>query len=433
MALFSLRFILVLLLAVLGYRFSRVLGPVVSPGEEYMAHLGKLRKETDAVSKSIQQHTFLVIGGTGFTGSAIVNDLQERGAKKVRVMGRSLPPSAEYPYNGKKYPVPGVEYTKGDVTNKDTLREAMRGVSVVIHTAAHYGWPSFTVLGNGKAVEKVNYGGMKNIVEVARELGVKQLIYTCTSDVTFTAKGYVNATEDFPYGDGEGAPLFGDHYARTKIMAEKHALKSDDPKGLRVLSLRPNGIYGPGENSAFQKATAPAYVLGVMPMIFDREQRSDWVCVYNLVYAHMLAVHKLSQEATANKVGGKAFYITDGTIINNAAYEIFLPVVHAVGADVKGWIVCPPWLFTKLAIGMESTQDWVYKTFGFDLWNYFGPVMFTKKEAYKALTTHTHSIQRAKDLLDYRPLLNFEQCSKYAGEEMARRYGLAPPWPPGSN
>jgi len=427
----ALKLILVSLLGFLGYRVSHVIRPVVSPGEDYMQHIAKLQAETSEVTESIKKHTFLVIGGSGFTGSAIVNDLQGRGAKKIRVMGRSFPPTAEYPYNGKKYPLPGVEYTKGSVANKDSLREAMKGISVVIHTAAHYGWPSFTVLGDGKAVEKVNSEGMKNIVEIANEMGVKQLVYTCTSDVIFITAGYENATEDFPYADGTAAPALGDHYARTKIMAEKHALKSDKKGGLRVLSLRPNGIYGPGENSAFQKATAPAFVMGVMPMIFDKEQKSDWVCVYNLVYAHMLAVHKLTTDP--DKVGGKAYFVTDGRTINNAAYEIFLPVVHAVGADVKEWITVPPWLFLKLAAGMEDFYDWVQKNTGIDLWAHFGAVMFTRKEAYKALTTHTHQIKRAQELLDYQPLLSFDQCSKYAGEEMARRYGLLPAWPLGTD
>eukprot|EP01062_Namystynia_karyoxenos_P082657 TRINITY_DN934_c0_g1_i1.p2 TRINITY_DN934_c0_g1~~TRINITY_DN934_c0_g1_i1.p2 ORF type:complete len:458 (+),score=191.88 TRINITY_DN934_c0_g1_i1:84-1376(+) len=417
-----------LLIAHIAVKTHHVLGAVQSPGKEYMEHLDRLRSETESVTEAVRQHTFLVIGGTGFTGSAIVNDLLARGAKKVRVMGRSLPPSVEYPYNGHKYPIPGVDYAKGDVTNLDTLKKAMDGISVVIHTAAHYGSPTFTTRGTGKSVEKVNVGGMRNIITAAQEKKVKQLIYTCTSDVIFTPQGYTNATEDAPYADGKAAPAVGDHYALTKIEAEKLALGADKQKGLRTVSIRPNGIYGPGENSAFPKAIAPAHIMGVMPMIFDTEQLSDWVCVYNLVYAHLLAVEKLTKNP--DTVGGKAFFITDLTTINNAAYKIFEPPMNAVGAQVHHWIVVPPAAFVAVAGWMEDAQTWFWDKLGIDLWKYFGAVMFTRKEALKALVTHTHSAQRAVDLLGYRALLSFEECSAYQGEELRRRYGLDAPWPP---
>eukprot|EP01065_Artemidia_motanka_P029284 TRINITY_DN35428_c0_g1_i1.p1 TRINITY_DN35428_c0_g1~~TRINITY_DN35428_c0_g1_i1.p1 ORF type:complete len:451 (+),score=178.12 TRINITY_DN35428_c0_g1_i1:63-1355(+) len=423
----ALVFLLAAALGHFGYKATHVFGEVRSPGKLYMEHLDRLRAETADVTASVQQHSYLVIGGTGFTGSAIVNDLLARGAKTVRIMGRSLPPSVEYPYNGEKYPLKGVEYVKGDVTVKDALRKAMKGISVVIHTAAHYGSPTFTTHGAGKGTEKVNYGGMKNIVEIAQETGVKQLVYTCTSDVTFTPDGYRGADESFPYADGVEAKAIGDHYARTKILAEKHALKADNSSGLRTISLRPNGIYGPGENSAFPKAIAPAYIMGMMPMIFDTEQRSDWVCVYNLVYAHMLAVHQLT--ANPDKVGGKAFYVTDLREINNAAYKVFEPPMNAVGASVYHWIVVPPNAFVAAAGFMEDMQDWFWDKLGVDLWKNFGAVMFTKKEAYKAVVTHTHSAQRAVDLLGYKALLSFDQCSAYQGEELRRRYGLDPDWP----
>ena len=66
-------------------------------------------------------------------------------------MGRSLPPSIEYAYTEKEgqhaYPWAGVTYIKGDVTDKASLTKAMKGVTAVFHTAAHYGSPPFGMMG----------------------------------------------------------------------------------------------------------------------------------------------------------------------------------------------------------------------------------------------------------------------------------------------
>jgi nucleoside-diphosphate-sugar epimerase len=100
--------------------------------------------------------------------------------------------------------------------------------------------------------------------------------------------------------------------------------------------LRPNGIFGPGENSAFKKAVDPAYMLGVLPFYFDRTQQTDWTSVYNLVFAHVLATHKLKTDPST--VGGQAYFITDDEVTNNAAWEIFRPAIEAAAG--RGFEMC---------------------------------------------------------------------------------------------
>eukprot|EP01065_Artemidia_motanka_P044842 TRINITY_DN6445_c0_g1_i1.p1 TRINITY_DN6445_c0_g1~~TRINITY_DN6445_c0_g1_i1.p1 ORF type:complete len:475 (+),score=124.80 TRINITY_DN6445_c0_g1_i1:76-1425(+) len=399
-----------------------------SPATGYMQHLEATRNSTPELTEVLREHTFLVIGGTGFTGSAIVEDLLARGVPLVRVLGRSLPPAVQYPYNEQAYPVKGVDYVRGDVTNPEALQKAMQGITVVIHTAAHYGAPMFGSHGEGRAVEKVNFGGMKNIVEAAKKAGVKQLIYTCTSDVTFIGRPLRNVNETHPYisiglvdrepyatGDLE----VGDHYARTKIMAEKHLLASDNKAGLRTISLRPNGIYGPGENSAFPKAVGPVYVLGAMPAVFDESQETDWVCVHNLVHAHLLAVQKL--HTAPDDVGGKAYYITDGELTNNAAYGIFESSMAAAGGSVWKSVVCPPGIFSEVGRLMEAGSWWLAGKTGFDFFMSFPSISFSHKETLKTVTTETHDISRARRDLGYKPPMSMATCSAHTAEEFGRR------------
>lgn len=384
-----------------------------SPTAAYMKETGMLRSGTPELTETVRAHRFLVIGGAGFTGSALVNDLRQRGAPLVRVLGRTLPPAVEYPYDGEMYPLKGVEYTRGDVTNYESLLRAMDGVSVVLHTAAHYGSPSFGSVGSGSGPEKVNIGGMRNVLRAAREKGVAQVVYTCTSDVTFTGKDQYGLNESHPYATGNAA--VGDHYARTKIEAEQLLIAADGEGGVRTISLRPNGIYGPGENSALPRMVFPAYIMRRMPVYFDEDQRTDWVCVYNLVYAHILAVHRLA--TAADVVAGKAYYITDDELTNNAAYGISAPVMHAIDSDWWPAMRIPSSMLVAMAGGMESLLE----STGIDLFRMLGPAALTRKEALKTVTSETHDITRARELLGYRPLMDMATCQRHTGEEFVAR------------
>eukprot|EP01062_Namystynia_karyoxenos_P046364 TRINITY_DN3469_c4_g1_i1.p1 TRINITY_DN3469_c4_g1~~TRINITY_DN3469_c4_g1_i1.p1 ORF type:complete len:496 (+),score=153.26 TRINITY_DN3469_c4_g1_i1:85-1488(+) len=430
------RLVLLLLLALVGsYCYGmavriRTFGAAVpqSPGAEYMSDLAAIRASSAGLTEVVRQHKFLVIGGTGFTGSALVEDLLARGAALVRVMGRSLPPAVQYPYGDVAYPVPGVDYVRGDVTSPEALDRAMQGVTVVIHTAAHYGSPMFGSNGEGRAVEKVNVQGMKNIVAAAERAGVRQVIYTCTSDVTFIGKELRNVNETHPFASiglsdrepyATGDLAVGDHYARTKIEAEKVLLGSDRRGGLRTISLRPNGIYGPGENSAFRKAVGPAYVMGSMPAYFDDQQTTDWVCTANLVYAHLLAVQKLHSDPDG--VGGRAYYITDGEYTNNAAYGIFEPAMNAVGASVVKALRVPPSWLVATGSAMEHGSWKLAAATGFDFFASFPAVAFSVKETLKTVTTETHDISRARRELGYQPPMPLARCQAHTAEEWGRR------------
>ncbi len=80
----------------------------------------------------------LVTGGAGFIGSHTVDALLERG-DTVRVYDNLNPqvhgPNAEIP----RYLSSDVEFIKGDVRDRDSLKKAIQGVDVVIHDAAEVG------------------------------------------------------------------------------------------------------------------------------------------------------------------------------------------------------------------------------------------------------------------------------------------------------
>ncbi|HWL73231.1 MAG TPA: NAD-dependent epimerase/dehydratase family protein, partial [Burkholderiaceae bacterium] len=100
----------------------------------------------------------LVTGGTGLVGNNAVRLLLSRG-HTVRVLARQASPKA---LDGLD-----VELAPGDVRDVESVRIAVRGVELVIHTAAqvHIGW---TGMGLQQAV---NVEGTRNVAEAARQAG----------------------------------------------------------------------------------------------------------------------------------------------------------------------------------------------------------------------------------------------------------------------
>jgi nucleoside-diphosphate-sugar epimerase len=110
----------------------------------------------------------LVLGGSGFLGSHLVDLLTSRGAK-VRILDRlecSCWLSSE------------IEFLKGDILNYSLLLKAMKGIDVVFHTA------SLTDPHRSNAdLFKVNVEGTKNVIAACLASCVKKLVYTSTSAV----------------------------------------------------------------------------------------------------------------------------------------------------------------------------------------------------------------------------------------------------------
>lgn len=391
---------LAILLGLLGYRASLVPTQPSAPGKEYVAKLQEFRKMTaEKVDWAIQKHSFLVIGGTGFTGGNLVDDLLARNAKLVRVLSRKAP----------KKPKAGVEYISGSITDLDSMLEAVNGISIVFHTAAFYGSPSFGRTGSSERVFSINEGGMKKVVQACKEKNVALLIFTSSVDTVFTGFNYVDISEETtPYA--EKSERAGCHYTHSKIAAEKHCLSSDSSDGLRTMSLRPNGIIGPGENWFIPKAIAPGFIMGCAWFYLSMEQFTDFTSVYNLVWAHMLAVAQFEKDS--NAIGGKAYFITDGEHINSAGFKVFAPMIEATGAKYLPLV--------PFGLSMMPKFGWFSEMLHLKIPS-IAPFL-TEHEAWKGVTTHTHSIARAKADFGYEPLFNTTEGLPYIAEEMGRRF-----------
>ena len=167
----------------------------------------------------------LVTGANGFTGSHLIQALQQRGDSVVGLVRKSS--------NLDRLGDRSFELVYGDITDRDALRKAMSEVDTVFHTAA------YVELGlvNAAEMERVNVEGTRAVMEVAQELGVSKVVYCSTIGI---------------YGDTQGKVIdetfnrtqtnFSSAYDSTKYEAQQivDRLAAQVP----VVSVMPSGIFG---------------------------------------------------------------------------------------------------------------------------------------------------------------------------------------------
>jgi dTDP-glucose 4,6-dehydratase len=183
--------------------------------------------------------TVLVTGADGFIGSHLTEALVRRG---MQVRAFTLYNS----FNSWGWldqcaaDVKGqFEVVSGDVRDPDCVRAAMQGCEYVLHLAALIAIPYSYA--SPRSYVDTNITGTLNVVQAARELGVKRIVHTSTSEVYGTAR-FVPITEAHPLS-GQSP------YAATKIGADQLAMSFYNSFNLPLVIVRPFNTYGPRQSA----------------------------------------------------------------------------------------------------------------------------------------------------------------------------------------
>ncbi|MFH1115232.1 MAG: SDR family NAD(P)-dependent oxidoreductase [Pseudomonadota bacterium] len=187
----------------------------------------------------------LVTGAGGFIGSHLAESLVDKGAlvrAMVRYNSRGL--WGWLDVSDRKH---DMEVIHGDVRDLDTVREAVKGVEVVMHLASLISIPySYAA---PRSYVDTNITGTLNVLQAAREEEVDLVIHTSTSEVYGTAQ-YVPMDENHPLQ--AQSP-----YAAAKIASDKLAEAFHRSFGLPVVTVRPFNTFGPRQSS---RAVIPTIV-----------------------------------------------------------------------------------------------------------------------------------------------------------------------------
>src|SRR5579883_1075660 len=184
--------------------------------------------------KKVREGTmkYFVTGATGFVGGRVVRQLIEAGHQVVAVV--------RTPAKAKDLRALGVDVQQGDVTDRESMREPMRGTDGVFHIA---GWYKVGVKDKSEG-EKINIQGTRNVLELMQELGIRKGVYTSTLAVNSDTHGKL-VDETYHY---TGPHL--SEYDRTKWVAHYEVADPLIAQGLPLVIVQPGVIYGPGDTSS---------------------------------------------------------------------------------------------------------------------------------------------------------------------------------------
>jgi UDP-glucose 4-epimerase len=192
----------------------------------------------DTLLDTLTGETILITGGAGFIGSTLAGELLAR--SNVVVFDNF----ARDALSGKDYAdSPNLRVLRGDVMDAPSVRDAMHGVTRVVHCAGITGID--TVVTRPVDTIRVNAVGSANVLQAASEAGnIRRVTCFSTSEVFGQLAFRSEETSPAVLGAvGEARWT----YAVSKLVEEHLAYAYFKQHGLPTVSVRPFNVYGPGQ------------------------------------------------------------------------------------------------------------------------------------------------------------------------------------------
>ncbi len=296
---------------------------------------------------------YLVTGGAGFIGSNIVKKLVENG-ESVKILDNF---STGKKNNIDKY-LDKLELIEGDFTDLNIARKAVKGVDYVLHQGAIPSVPRS--IDDPTKTNNSNILGTLNMLIAAKDEGVKRFVYAASSSA---------------YGDSLVMPKVEtmnvapkSPYAIQKLAAEQYCQIFYSVYGLPTVALRYFNVFGPNQDpESVYSAVIPIFIKkmlkGESPVIFgDGMTSRDFTYVENNIDANLKACVS----------GAESF----GEVINIASGK---------------------------EISLNDLVEKINKNLGTNI----KPIY--KKERVGDVKHSLGSISKAKKLLGFKPIVNFDQ------------------------
>ena len=181
----------------------------------------------------------LITGADGFLGSHLTESLVRKGySVRAFVMYNSFNSWGWLDHASAEIKK-SIEIFPGDIRDPHGVKAAMRDCDAVLHLAALIAIP-YSYHSPDTYID-TNVKGTLNVLQAARELGIKRVIHTSTSEVYGTAR-FVPITEDHPL-QGQSP------YSASKIGADQLAYSFYSSFDLPVVIARPFNTYGPRQSA----------------------------------------------------------------------------------------------------------------------------------------------------------------------------------------
>lgn len=265
----------------------------------------------------------LVTGGSGFIGGHLAEELAQRGDEVCCLVRRTS--NLEWLKNL------DVKLVEGDCRDKESLRNAVRGMDYIFHLAA-----AIYAL-DEETYYEVNTKGTQNLIECCLEEtpGIKRFVFVSSISACGPSDPCRRMTEDDPSRPNSG-------YGRSKHLAEGIVLGYK--YRLPVSIIRPPNVLGPRQKELFD--SMKLIRKRIMPLIGTGKPQTSLAGVEDIVKAAILAAEKEESR-------GQVYFVTDGR--DYAWREITDTIAELM--DVKRALV-------KVPYGLQYMIAWASEMFG---------------------------------------------------------------------
>ncbi len=313
----------------------------------------------------------LITGGTGFLGWRTAEQLALAGYQVTIASRHAIAPKSPL----KK----GISYCQMDLRQEQDVLEVCRGQDIVVHCGAlSKPW------GRYKEFYQTNVLGTKHVIQGCLTQAVKRLIHISSPSIYFDFNHCFNIHENDPLPK---TPC--NAYAHTKLLAEKEIDRAFH-EGLNVVTLRPRGIFGPGDTTIFPRFIE-ANKKQKMPLINGGKAFVDLTYIDNVVDAILLSIKAPSS------VLGKKFNITNGE-----SWTV-LQLMESLFCKL-GESFCPKLMNYYMAYSAAWGMEFISKYFQ----NYKEPLL-TRYSVGIISKSQTLNIQAAQQELGYCPRIGIEE------------------------
>ena len=218
---------------------------------------------------------YLVTGATGFIGRWVARKLVEQG-HEVRSITRN-------PDRDRHMGETGVDVMRGEITKKESMRDAMTGMDGVFHTAE---WHRLGVKDKNEiaVAEAMNINGTRNVMELVRELKIPRCVYTSTLSIFSDTKGRKFNETYRPHGP------WASIYDYTKWEAHYEIVQKMQEQGVPIIIVQPGLVYGPGDAGSMHNMWV-AYLQKRLKTI-PKKTAFCWGHVEDIATGHIQAMEK---------------------------------------------------------------------------------------------------------------------------------------------
>lgn len=311
-----------------------------------------------SILNEYENETVLVTGGAGCVGSNLSRKLAELNAKKVIILDNL---SSAYKWNIPRYD--NIEFIKGDILDDEVLKRAFKEKpDYIFHLAAHFA--NQNSVDNPEKDLMVNGIGILKVLQYAHIVGVKRFVYSSSGC------GVYGLDSKMPFEEYDISISLHTPYQVTKLLGELYTNYFYNLYELPVVNARFFNVFGPGEVPGKYRNVIPNFFYWAMtgnplPITGEGSETRDWTYVWDIVDG--LLAMGIREEAI-----GEAINLGSG---NDYKVIDMANTVNELTGNEKG-------------------------------------IKYVPRRNWDAKTKLLSSIEKAENLLDYKPKMTFKDGLK---------------------